>query len=338
MLGIRVQKGKAEGLKKYLQKNGMLDGKHKVFGGNSFIYFPLSVEASTWLKRKAKSMGTTLVEKDFEPTPERMLKDASRIEGAARGYDMYGSIAVIEADPAAARKMARALMSVNKNIKTVLRKGGPFSGRYRTRKFVFVAGRRNYMTDGYRENGCEFRFDLRKAFFTPRLGYERKRINELVNDGEKVMVMFAGIGPYAIEIAKRHKKCRVVAIELNKEACRYMRENIKLNKTGNVVCEEGDVNSFVSKYAGFADRIIMPLPKDAPSFLPAAIRMSGQESTIHCYQFCRQDKINKTLAETKKFIEKRGAAVRKMAYRVVLPYSATEVEIVIDLKTKINKI
>jgi tRNA (guanine37-N1)-methyltransferase len=338
MLGVRVRSGEAEALKKYLQKKAKLDGKHKVFSSNLFIYFPLCGEPDGELVKKLKEFGASVVDERFKLIQGRALRSSLAPEGASKGYDLYGSIAVIDAEPGAAKKMAKGLMRFNSNIRTVIRKGGAFSGKYRTRKFVYVAGKRNYITDGYKENGSVFRFDLRKVFFTPRLAFERKRINELVKDGENVVVMFAGIGPYAIEIAKSHRNTKVVAIELNRAACKYMRENIKLNKTDNVACEEGDVNRFVEKYRGFADRIIMPLPKDAPSFLPAAVGMSGGESTIHCYRFCQQDRIDETLAETKKFMEKMGAKVVGMTHRIVLPYSAKEVEIVIDIRTKIKKI
>jgi tRNA (guanine37-N1)-methyltransferase len=338
MLGARVPKRSAEGLKKYLQKKAKLDSKHKVFSSNSFIYFPLLGDKDAETGAKLKEFGAKFLDEKFERIPGKLKRNSLAPEGAAKGYDIYGSIAVIDAEPAAAKKMAKRLMAFNRNIKTVLRKGGPFEGKYRTRKLFFVAGMRNYVTEGYKENGAVFRFDLRKVFFTPRLGYERKRISGLVKDGENVMVMFAGIGPYAIEIAKSHRNCRVVAIELNKAACKHMRENILLNKTPNVVCEEGDVNGFVKKYRGFADRIIMPLPKDASSFLPAALAMSKERSTIHCYRFCQLEGMDETLRETRAFIEKSGAKVEKITYRTVLPYSSTEVEIVLDISAKIKRI
>ncbi len=336
MLGVRVPKGKAEGLKKYLQKNGILDSKYRVFSGNSFIYFPLSGDAGDTVERRAGKFEAKLVEREFVPTVEKMLKSASQVEGAARGYDLYGNMAVVDGEPAAAKKMAGMLMDANKNIKTVLRKGGAVSGRYRTRKFIHVLGKRNYVAD-YRENGCEFRFDIRKAFFSTRLAFERKRISDLVKDGENVVVMFAGVGPYAIEIAKRCRKSRVVAIELNAAACKYMRGNIALNKTGNVVCEQGDVSRFSRKYAGFADRIVMPLPKDAFDFLKVAVRMAGRRCTIHLYLFCPNDKVDETIKMTKDFLARNGARTVGISHRIVRPYSSRETEIVLDIRVSLKK-
>jgi tRNA (guanine37-N1)-methyltransferase len=269
--------------------------------------------------------------------PFRESATQNSTEKRRRGYDLFGSIALIDAEPSAAKRMAKKLMDSNRNIKTVLRKGGPLTGTYRTRKFIFVGGARNYLAE-YKENGCAFRFDVRKVFFSPRLSYERKRVSELVRDGENVMVMFAGVGPFAIEIAKKHKKCKVVAIELNRAACIYMKENIKLNKASGVVCEVGDVNRFVSKYGGFADRIVMPLPKDSPSFLPAAIKMAKKRCTIHLYHFCPQEKVEETIRKMKSLIESRGASVIGVSHRNVVPYSSSEVEIVMDFRVSIKKL
>ena len=41
---------------------------------------------------------------------------------------------------------------------------------------------------------------------------------------------FAGVGPFAIEIAKSHPRASVLAIELNPSAYGYMLKNIRLNK------------------------------------------------------------------------------------------------------------
>jgi len=248
---------------------------------------------------------------------------------AARGYDLYGNIAVIDAMPSVAKALGRKIMLQNKNVETVLRKGGAVKGRYRTRKFIYVTGKRNYIAT-YRENGCVFRFDVRKTFFSTRLAYERKRVSSLVRDGERVVVMFAGVGPFSIEIAKSHRRCSVVSIELNKAASRYAAENAKLNKTPNVVVEQGSVDMFADKYAGFADRIIMPLPKGAASFLPTALEMCASRCTIHYYAFCRAKETKLVIAKLRDFFTSRGRKFSLIGHRVVRPYSAREVEIVVD--------
>jgi tRNA (guanine37-N1)-methyltransferase len=250
--------------------------------------------------------------------------------GAARGYDLYGSIAVVEAAPGAAQAMARRLMLENRNVKTVLRKGGAVSGRYRTRKFVYVAGRRSTLAE-YRENNCVFRFDVAKVFFSTRLAFERKRVSELVRDGEHVVVMFAGVGPYAIEIAKRDRKGSVIAMELNAAACRYMEENARLNKVGNVLVERGDAGRLALGHKGVADRIVMPLPASSRRFLGSALAMCGRRCIVHYYAFCRRDGISEMMGGVKKAVEAGGRRFGLAGWRIVRPYSATDVEVVLDI-------
>lgn len=248
----------------------------------------------------------------------------------ARGYDLYGNIAVIDAPPRAAKYLARRLLRETKNVETVLRKGSAVKGRYRTRKFVYVAGKRNYIAT-YRENGCIFRFDIRKVFFSTRLAYERKRVGDLVKDGENVLVMFAGVGPYAIEIAKTHRRCKVVSIELGSAASRYAAENVRLNKLSNVIVEQGSVEKFTEKYAHFADRVIMPLPKDMFSFLPTTLRMCATRCVLHCYFFSKSDKTAESLDRLELFFKSHGKKYRLLHHRVVRPYSAKDVEVAADL-------
>ncbi len=248
---------------------------------------------------------------------------------AARGYDLYGNIAVVEAMPGAAKAIARKLMLENRNVKTVLRKGGAVRGRYRTRRFVYVAGRRSTLAE-YRENNCIFRFDIARVFFSTRLAFERKRVSELVSDGENIVVMFAGVGPFAIEMSKRDRHGSVVAMELNAAACRYMQDNLKLNKVSNVIVEKGDAGRLAGKYARFADRVVMPLPASSGRFLKSALGMCKSSCVVHYYAFCRRDGVPELIKRVKGAVESAGRRFRLLSWRVVRPYSAMEVEVVLD--------
>jgi tRNA (guanine37-N1)-methyltransferase len=254
------------------------------------------------------------------------MKDRGR---AARGYDLYGNIAVIDSSPSRAKGVGAMVLRENKNIETVLRKGGAVSGRYRTRKLVYVSGKRSYAAK-YRENGCTFVFDIRKTFFSTRLAYERLRVAKLAKDGERVIVMFAGVGPYSIEIAKMHKKSRVISIEINAAASKYARENARINKTPNVTVEQGDVRRFASKYAHFADRILMPLPMSSRRFLTVALKMCSGRCAIHYYAFCKEAKVRDEIRMLRSFFEKRKRKFKLIGWRKVRPYSAKEIEIAVD--------
>ena len=258
------------------------------------------------------------------------LKD--EYDSAVRGYDVLGSIAIIGEQGRNGRIIAETVMKVNKNVKTVVSKAGAVKGRYRKREFEFVAGERNFVAD-YKENGCTFRFDIRKTFFSPRLSFERKRITELSKDNEHVIVMFAGIGPFAIEIAKKNKGSEIIAVELNKDSYRYMLDNIKINKTANVEPVLGDAKSVVEGMADWADRIIMPLPMSANKFLRSAVIAARNGCVIHYYSFGDSaDPFSESGKMARELAKSMGFTARVVGRRVVRPYSKNISEIVIDIR------
>ncbi|MDE1868355.1 MAG: RsmD family RNA methyltransferase [Candidatus Micrarchaeota archaeon] len=251
----------------------------------------------------------------------------------ARGYDLLGNIAVIEPmGRIEERKKAQELMKTHEHITTVLAKAGAVSGRYRTRKHRYVAGKRTKIAI-YKENGCTFKFNVDTSFFSNRLSYERSRIMALVRKKENVMVMFAGVGPFAIEIAKTRKDANVAAVELNKNAYKYMLENIKLNKAQNVVAINSDVKKIPQKYKGFADRVVMPMPKSSLLFLDQAFMVAKKRCVVHIYSFGNSETASDDVyGAIKEHAKKNGYKVKRLLERTVRPYSAKEIEIVIDFQ------
>jgi tRNA (guanine37-N1)-methyltransferase len=341
MLGLKVSKEFAEKAKRYLRVHALLSNNNRILRNNSFIYLPLSSKPESrvgdYLRKnfRARIVDTGFGKKesrsDYRETLLELL-GKREYEKARKSYDILGNIAIIDAEGRTARKLAEAILTTNRNVKTVLRKGGAISGRYRTRKYYHVMGKRNY-TARYRENGAVFEFDVRKTYFSTRLAYERQRIVNKVKDGERVMVMFAGIGPFAIEIARARKRARVVAIEINRNAYRYMLNNIRMNKTPNVVPELGDVKRIANKYPHFADRIIMPLPKESYKFLDSVLKVAKNGCVVHYYAFgdsrSAYEEHAKKLTE---FFRKHGRRIGIIDKRIVRPYSSTEIEVVLDVR------
>jgi len=346
MIGLKINKKNAERLRRFMVKHDLFNPQYKILKSKDFIYFPISQRDSSYIEDVRRLYGAEIAEVDFERSPKiqsyreilaKRLGDAT-LSNATKRYDLLGNIAVIDSDDSSlARRLAKTIMEVNKNVSTVIRKGGAVSGLYRTRKYYYVMGKRNYIAV-YKENGATFRFDVRKVFFSPRLAYERKRISEAAGDGENVMVMFAGVGPFAIEIAKAHRSSNVVAVELNKYAYSYMLENIRLNRLENVVAVHGDVRKVANNYKGFADRIVMPLPKSSSAFLESVEKVARNGCIVHYYTF---GSAKSAVADSKRlirnFFSDRNKKVKFIGDRVVRPYSAEEVEVVIDFKLSDGK-
>ena len=332
MLGIKISRAGAEEVRRYLKERRLLGKDYSILRKNSFIYFPMLRRPTQEEGIKLEGSGAVLTYAKFRKGRHEgsVARDS---EGRRMGYDIMGNIAIIDPETGSIRKLAKGIMAMHKNVETVLRKGGAVKGRYRIRKYVCVAGRRNYIAK-YRENNCVFTFDLSRVFFSPRLAYERKRISELARDGERVVVMFAGVGPFAIELAKLRKGAKVVAIELNRAAYAYMLENIKANNVKNVTAECGDVKAVASKYRGFADRIVMPLPKSSGSFIDSALLMAGRSCTIHYYTFCRRGEAWASVESLRAMVRSNGGHFRHIMTREVRPYSPGSIEIAIDFMVR----
>lgn len=339
MLGLKVNKKDAERARRLLSKNAMLDKQHIVFGNNSFIYLPINGEITS--KKRAsleRQLGGKFTDSKFESAQKkgayRLLlqeKLGTKYDKVTKSYDIVGNIALIDATGDAGRKMGMAIMQTNKGVETVISKGSAVKGKYRIRKYIHILGKKNFVAK-YKENGVELQFDIRKTFFSSRLAFDRLRIAKLVKPKENVIVMFAGMGPFAVEIGKMQKDANVIGIELNRDACRYMKENIKLNRLTNVAAVQGDVKKVAKENQGIADRVIMPLPNSAYEFLGSVIDVAKKRCTIHYYAFGdRETAFEKEIKKVKKFFEGKNVKVKVLDKRVVRQYSPQKIEIVLDI-------
>ena len=341
MFAFKVELKKAQKAKEFLRRRDVLARGFKAKRGRKFAYFPLS-------KRVESKLGVT-VTREFERAKRtRGLKEVLANELTARerelfssAFDLVGDIAVLEVKPELRRKeklIARSLLESNKRVRTVLRKDSAMEGEFRVRRLKWLAGEKKTLAL-HKESGCLMKVDLAKDFFSTRLGTERLRLAKQVKDGERVLALFSGVGPYALVIAKK-KKARVVAIELNPHAVRLARENLALNKLkGSIELVEGDVNEVVPRdYALWANRIAMPLPHTGANFLDAALAGAADDCIIHYYCFAPSKYLySAAIALVKRKCVENKVRCRILRKRVVRPYAPNAFQIVIDFKVKRKK-
>ena len=203
-------------------------------------------------------------------------------------FDIVGDLAIFaefsDLLKAKEKLIGETLLQLNSQLRVVLKKTGKYGGKYRTPKLKIIAGERRKETTLV-ENGCRFRLHAENVYYSVRSGTERKRIFSLVKSGERVLVMFSGIGAYPITIAKHSRAKEIVGVEINPVAHAYGMENVALNKVTNVTLVEGDVLKVVPKLTGRFDRILMPLPRDAEKFLDVALSVAKKGTVIHLYSF-----------------------------------------------------
>ncbi len=211
-------------------------------------------------------------------------------------FDIVGDLAIFSDFPKELKEkeklIGETLLQMHKNIKVVLKKIGKYSGEFRTPTLKVLAGEKRKETV-HVEHGCKFTVNPEKAYFSSRLGGERKRIALQVAKTESVLVLFSGIGVYPIVIAKIAQPREIVSVELNPSAVSFHQENLRLNKVFHISLIKGDVRNVLPKLKKKFDRIVMPLPKGGEKFLNCALQCSKKGTIIHFYTFSREEELER---------------------------------------------
>lgn len=195
---------------------------------------------------------------------------------------------------------AKKFLKQNKKVTTVLEKIEGFSGELRTLKTKYLAGIKTTKAT-YKENDCIFQFDIEKSYFSSRLSNERKVIAEQIiklskKKNTKILIMFAGIAPYPIIIAKKLKQkgksFHIYANELNKQANIEAEKNIQMNKLQkNISLIPGDAKKIPTKTKEKFDIIVMTRPNLKETFLKTAFILSKKETTIFYHGFGTKEEV-----------------------------------------------
>jgi tRNA (guanine37-N1)-methyltransferase len=230
-------------------------------------------------------------------------------------YDILGNIAIVkfpENTPQEEKVIkAQEIMNQYKSVKTVLEKIEKVSGRLRTIKTSLIFGEHNLISD-YKENGCRFKMNIETCYFSPRLANERMVVAKQIKKNSLVLVMFAGVAPFSIVIAKNSFPKKVISVELGKDCEKYALENIKINKVAGVVEHiQGDVKKVIPKLMDKKikfDYVVMPRPNLKDTFIEQALAVSKKGTKIIYYGFSaeskKQDMLDSLLLECKELKRK----------------------------------
>lgn len=304
---------------------GLFDRCRKICSDESHVYLPV-LEIDEKSAAKLGSIG------QFESVhfcflPEERIISPEDLLGFRPSFEVVGDIAMVEDRDA--ERVAAALMSTNKSIKTVIAPISDVEGEFRTRRFRHVAGEARTVTL-HKEHGLRYRVDLEGAYFTPRLGTERLRIAGLVSPGDVVLDMFAGVGPYSLLLAK--KGAKVIAMDKNPVAVKYLRENALLNKVNRIEILEGDAAELALRYENRADHVIMNLPHSASEFLLPAMRAARSEGMVHYYCIAPDDDLYRDEELIRKAADEMDVDVEVLYKEIVRSYAPHRSNVVIDFR------
>ena len=278
-------------------------------------------------------MRRRLREKLTETLPPEQL---SRVYSS---FDIIGNIAIIKHNNVQnSEVIAKQILAIHKNIKTVLTPVTSIRGDFRVRELKLLAGE-NKTSTLHKESGCIFDVDVEKCYFSPRLSHEHKRIAELVDSGETVVNMFAGVGCFSIIIAKTQSQTKVYSIDINPVAIQYMDENVKINRVdGSVFAILGDSKDVIqTQLQGIADRALMPLPEKALEYLPyALLTLKKTGGWIHYYDFQhatgKEDPVEKTKLKVARKLGSLGVNYLFTNSRVIRRTGPNWYQTVIDIQ------
>jgi len=326
-LGLKVCRKNGEKIRRTLVAAGAFDASRKIASDESHVYLPVLDLDENALSSIRDIAEFELVQINF--LQEERILSPEDILGFRPSFEVVGDIAMVEDNDA--QRVAAALLSTNKSIKAVIAPISDVEGEFRTRRYRHVAGEARTVTL-HKEHGLRYRVDLERAYFTPRLGTERLRIAGQVSPGEVVLDMFAGVGPFALLLAK--KGAEVIAMDKNPVAVKYLRENARLNKVNNIKILEGDAAELALRYENRADHVIMNLPHSASAFLLPALQAAKPEGMIHYYCIAPEEDLYKDEALIRRAAEEINAGGEVLYREIVRSYAPHRHNVVIDFRVK----
>ena len=321
-IGVAVPKDQAEEVRQKLLGMGVLRIGLAINREGNTVYMPVTLSVA---------VGYPNVEREFRESfaPIRSYKDVARVPQnlmplLPTSFDVMGNIAVIKIPEELApfeSEIADAILRAQTSVKVVAA-DACVKGPLRIRELRILAGPHRTET-AHREFGLSYQVDVSKAYFSPRLGSERMRVAEHVQPGEAVVDMFAGVGPYAVLIAKRRQPRIVYAFDANPDAFRYLAENVRRNRASLVEPRLGDALRLLADVEP-PDRVIIDYPQDPDPAYRTALARILPNGVIHYYAILeavdREDR-ERTLVDTAKSLD-RGADV--VAWREVHGWSPTQ--------------
>ncbi len=326
---VVVPRARGEEVRRALRDRGLLQKHLKVREEAGRLYLPTSERVD---------LGWPTEERECEEAfaPVRSYKDVVRVPDLLRAqlptsFDVVGDIAILKIpEPLVPHReeIGRAILAWNRNLRVVAQDRG-VAGAFRVRELEIVAGERR-TTTVHTEFGLRYRVDVSAAYFSPRLGSERGRVAGQVRAGEVVADPFAGVGPYAVLIARRREPKRVIASDANPVAVDFLRRNVAANRADLVEVRAGDARVVLRAVAP-VDRVILDLPHSAMDFLPDAVAALGPRGTVHVYAILEDADREDRAVAVRDLVENRGRHMEAIRAHVVRAYAPTQHHVAFDV-------
>ncbi len=328
---IAVARKAGEESRHALAAAGVLDDDHQIVVEDETLYIPVTDPSA--VPAGFETTTRELPARRGVVTPAEILGDEPSLE-------RLGDVVIVDEDDADhAAEIAEAVLASDLPARSVLNRASKIKGELRVRDWDILAvdDEMAPATDlsptetVHREYGHEFLLDLAAVYFSPRLATERHRVVEQITAGERVIDMFAGVGPFAIPAASQGAE--VIATDLNETAIDYLRENARRNSvTDAITAIAGDVRDVAMAYQATADRLIMNLPHSAENFLETAVALAGDECIIHYYDIQPDDDPFSPGIDAIRAAAEPAFEVSVETEHIVRSYAPHEVNVCLDVR------
>lgn len=278
---IRAEKKNADAALEKITNLGLLDKSRKVLKKGNTIEIPV-IEPL---------FGSDVIHQDKPEFYRKSLDLAEALQDdipdevlclLPRGWYLLGDVIVVKIHPsltAYQHRIGQAFLDFYPRCSTVLRDWG-IEGQFREPVREIIAGTRTETL--HRENRVLFELDALTLMFSPGNLNERMRMSLLGKD-EFVVDMFAGIGYFTLPMAVHSRPQKVMAIELNPNAYRYLCRNIQKNHVENIV-EPILGNCAKETPEGIADRVVMGMVQVTDRYLQKGIQALRSGGILHYHQ------------------------------------------------------
>jgi len=303
------------------------------------------------------------VVRQLEPEPrnpdlEDLLADRGwsddDLEAAPGSWAVIGSVILvtIPADCPDETAVGEALLELHGEADSVLADArianDGTAGTYREPRTRLLAGSSDTETI-HTEHGTRYGLDPTKVMFSPGNQAERARMGELVDDGERVFDMFAGIGYFTLPIARAGAE--VTATERNPTAFRYLLENAMLNDVSDRIdayrtdcrdlASDLDVDRVVMGYYGSSDDSSDDADEgehgtrteEAHEFLPDALDALSPGGVVHYHEATPESRLwDRPLARLERAADAASRDLAVLEKRRVKSHSAGVAHVVVDAR------
>ena len=195
---------------------------------------------------------------------------------------------------------------------------GEVHGEYRKSGVELLLGDDDWVVR--RENGIDYGYRMTKCMFSAGNVNERRRMGEVVGEGEVVVDMYAGIGYYTLPALVHGRASIVHACEWNPEAVMSLGWGLEANRVEErCVVHVGDNAVTTRSLNGLADRVILGLLPSSDEGLGSALEVLRPEGgVLHVHGLAEPNSYDKWEEETRAAVtaERIGCDIRSSMTRV----------------------